>query len=245
MKKFLLPLFLLIASFGFGQAFPQSIKYSNQFTATGTSPIFGVVNGTNTLRLSWVPVGTVSTCSITVDSSADGSSFTTGGAIAAQTCTSGGSSVIGNLNSSAIQVNLGTLTGGGSLQVSLQGYAGPDDPCANPYVPKLSKPVADIAASVKLIAGAAGQKIYPCQLVVSLTGTNPTIKIVQGTGAVCAGGTVASLTGDYAPSATVGMVNLGGATQTFVQQTVTGQDLCLFTGGTVTSGAGVLTYAIQ
>jgi len=95
----------------------------------------------DTHTISWRPSGTVSTCTVALDTSPDGVSWTAGAAIPGQTCTAAGqfstaSPVVANF----VRVNLTTLTGGGTVAIVYsgrlaqspfsEGGGGPTIPCA-------------------------------------------------------------------------------------------------------------------
>jgi hypothetical protein len=76
-------------------------------------------------KLAWTVTGTVSTCQVTVDTSPDNTTWTTGAAVSVQTCTTTGNS--GSANSSSVvanyvRVNASTLSGTGSVTFTYTGY---------------------------------------------------------------------------------------------------------------------------
>lgn len=73
-------------------------------------------------KLTWSTVGTVSACSVRVDTSSDGLSWSAGGAITAQTCTSSGVSSVANVVANYIRINVTSFTGTGSVVVVWSGY---------------------------------------------------------------------------------------------------------------------------
>src|SRR5271169_4342416 len=73
------------------------ISFSTSAVAAGNGqPLIG--SGVTWHQLTWNALGTVSGCTVAVDSSADGVSWTPGGVIAGQTCTSNGQSTAVNAN---------------------------------------------------------------------------------------------------------------------------------------------------
>lgn len=58
--------------------------------------------------------------------------------------------------------------------------------------------IINLTASAQVITGVAGQKIYICAIVLSLGATANSVNVVEGTGAVCATGTVGFLGGTTA-----------------------------------------------
>jgi hypothetical protein len=124
MKK-LLALFLLLSSMALGQV---AASRGVTFTATGADVAINLTtSGVVFHKISWVTVGTVTTCTLAVDSSADGTSFTAGGVIAGTSCNTapGGQFISIAAHTNYIRLNLTTLTGGGSLVVTYTGYVNP------------------------------------------------------------------------------------------------------------------------
>jgi hypothetical protein len=76
-------------------------------------------------QLSWNVTGTLSACSVRVDSSADGITWNTGDIIAAQTCTSNGNITSTALTVNFVRVNITSITpvSTASLTTNLTGYA--------------------------------------------------------------------------------------------------------------------------
>jgi hypothetical protein len=84
------------------------------------------VKGLRYWQLIWVPSGTVSSCAISLDSSSDGSTFTTGGIIASGTIGSCATAGSYSNSSATTPSNVGritpTITGSGNVTVALFGY---------------------------------------------------------------------------------------------------------------------------
>ena len=122
---------------------------------------------------------------------------------------------------------------------AVRNVAGSDDPCMTNVI-KSRKVIADLAASTKLIAGVAGQSVYPCAIYITATGTTPTVKFQSGTGAVCATN-LQSLTGTMAadkfPSAGYGGMLL--------QSTNPGDDFCVAITGSSPVVSGWMDYVQQ
>ena len=97
-----------------------SVTTSTPFSGSATRQIN---SGTQYHQITWNDSGTVATCSVRIDSSADGVTFNSGDVIAAQTCTSNGSSAIIQGVFNYIRINVTTLSGGGTVNVVYQGYA--------------------------------------------------------------------------------------------------------------------------
>lgn len=121
MRKFLLAAFLfLVSGLAFGQAGAGQLQngagyqviWATTCNASGCNPTgpntsFFIPNSIGWYQLSWTVDGTVSTCGVRVDSAPDSNtSFTSGGIIAAQVCTSAGSFTTASAN----YVNLGKIT---------------------------------------------------------------------------------------------------------------------------------------
>jgi hypothetical protein len=124
MKKLLTLLGTIILGFVItGTASAQSGIRANTFSATGADI---AINNAGTAiafhQLTWVKTGTVSTCTVALDTSADGITWSAGGAIAGQTCTSNGQSVITGSIANYVRMNVTTLTGGGTINVTWTGY---------------------------------------------------------------------------------------------------------------------------
>jgi hypothetical protein len=125
MKKInLLLCILLLSSFSFCQLSTQSPPqtYSLSVQTPYILPVIG--SGTQYYQISWNVIGSLSACTVEVDSSTTGTgSWGSGDIIASQTCTSSG-----NFTSTAHTVNYvrintaASITGTGSLVVTLTGY---------------------------------------------------------------------------------------------------------------------------
>src|SRR5438105_489162 len=109
MKKvliFLVSLLFLLSS-GSAQTIQYTYQVTGSFGATGTSVVYNIIaTGAAFHTLVWNDSGTVSTCSIRVDGSADGITFGTGDVIAAQTCTSNGTFTSTSVVPNYVRVNL-------------------------------------------------------------------------------------------------------------------------------------------
>ena len=73
-------------------------------------------------KLTWSVQGTITVCTVALDSSADGVTWTAGGVIAGQTCTTNGSSAVVNVIANFIRINMTALTGSGLVSVTWNGY---------------------------------------------------------------------------------------------------------------------------
>jgi hypothetical protein len=70
----------------------------------------------------WNVTGTVNTCDFTIDSSANGVSWSTGGVITSTNCATNGNATIVNVVANYIRINISTFTGTGSVSVTWNGY---------------------------------------------------------------------------------------------------------------------------
>lgn len=73
-------------------------------------------------QLTWRISGTVSTCTVALDSSVDGVSWSAGGVIGGQTCTSNGTSVVVNSVVNFVRINVTALSGGGTVTIVYTGF---------------------------------------------------------------------------------------------------------------------------
>lgn len=126
MKRLLCALLLVLLATTL--TFSQGSGYNSAQTTVFNTTTTGATIYQNSLikyhQLIWTTSGTVSTCQVTLDTSPDGSTWTVGGAITAQTCTPTGSSLItGIVSSNYLRVNVSTLTGGGAITVVYEGWA--------------------------------------------------------------------------------------------------------------------------
>lgn len=216
-------LLLLLCSLCFGQR-TSSLNFSTAVVATSAA-INVTGNGTMTHHLVWTGNGTISTCVVSVESSADGFTFTAGGVIPNQTCTSNGSITFNSLPTNWIRINVTTLSGGGTLNVSYFGLGfNNSDPCASPYVTKSrTQNTITTATTTQLIPPVSGATVYLCGYTWTAIGTTAaeTIQFTTGTGATCGTGT-----GQMTPVLTSGVV---GTNPAFHQEVG-------FGGATVTTG---------
>jgi hypothetical protein len=156
MKKFLI--FLLLV--GTIEAQQYRGQQNTSFSAVSTAPTINLTaSGVNWHNIIWTTSGTVSTCSVQVDSSADGVTWSAGGVITSQTCTSNGNSTYVNVVASYIRVNLTVLTGGGSVNVTWTGYgANPQSSGGSVTSVATSSPITGgpitTSGTISLVAGA-------------------------------------------------------------------------------------------
>lgn len=124
MKKIASLFFLLIAlSLPVHAQFQPTLQQAySATTATAFNGIRQTGQGLTYHQITWTTSGTVSTCVVQVDTSSDGSSWTSAGMISGQTCTSAGSSSLTSGVANYVRVNLSTLTGGGEVNVVYQAF---------------------------------------------------------------------------------------------------------------------------
>jgi hypothetical protein len=103
-------------------------------------------------RIYWYPIGTVSTCQVKLEQSADGSSGFSD-LIAAQTCTSAGVSAYTSGSANFVRPNVTTLSGGGAVFVVYEGFNG--DP-AGITTSNASTNLAQVAGTNTVTGGANG-----------------------------------------------------------------------------------------
>lgn len=143
---------------------------------------------------------------------------------------------------SQVRLHITALTA--SCTVTLAGtsgsvYAGYSDVCLSPNLTHSGVAIAQATATTaQLVALTAGQTIAVCGFSLTAGGTSPAFKFVDGGGTACATDQT-SLTGSYAPSATIGVVNYSPNATAFSARV--GMALCLTTAAT-TDVEGVLTY---
>ena len=113
MKRLLLLLLLSASAFGQGYNAYQQTVFTSVTTAV---PVF-----TNSLvvwhQLIWTVSGTMTTCTVALDTSPDGTTWTLGGAITGQTCTTAGNSAIVNSIVNYVRVNVTAISGAGATVI--------------------------------------------------------------------------------------------------------------------------------
>lgn len=120
MKKLLLllALILLIACLARADGL-----YSFTFFAAVPGTTQNLINtGIAYHKLTWNVSGTVTTCQVAVDTSVDGVTWVTGGAIANQLCTSNGASTVVNVVANYIRIDMTSFVGTGSVTATWNGY---------------------------------------------------------------------------------------------------------------------------
>lgn len=123
MKKLLLALVFSLLTFT--PCFAQQGVHSRRFTIAGPD---SAINLTNTSiawhKLTWTVSGTASACTVALDTSTNGTTWTAGGAITGQTCTSNGASSAVNVVANFVRINMTalTVTAGSSVTVTWDGF---------------------------------------------------------------------------------------------------------------------------
>jgi hypothetical protein len=121
---------VLIALLPLFMAQPQGSGFNafRQYISSAVAPDVGLQQ--NALikyhQLLWTVTGAPAACTVALDSSVDGVSWTAGGAIAGQTCTSNGQSAItGIVQVNYVRINLTAFSGGSSptITVNYEGWA--------------------------------------------------------------------------------------------------------------------------
>jgi hypothetical protein len=117
-------LLTLIALSAFGAATTVQVSAEQGFSTVSAGSAINITGKKAVYqRMYWYPFGTVSTCTVSLEGSADGSSgWST--IISGQTCTSAGSSTYTAGAANYVRPNLTTFTGGGSLLVVYEGWNG-------------------------------------------------------------------------------------------------------------------------
>lgn len=121
MRKLLL-LLILAFSLGAGAQVPAFLSFSTAAPAASAgNKLIGT--GVQFHLISWtISGGTLSSCSVRVDSSTDNSTWNAGDVVAAQPCTSNGSATVTNFVGNYIRINVTSASGGGTLNVVYTGY---------------------------------------------------------------------------------------------------------------------------
>lgn len=120
-----LKLILILATFNLN-LLAQTYSYQIILNTGATGTKSGNISATGAAfhQLTWNGTGTVATCSIKVDSSANGVTWNNGDIIAAQACTTNGQAISTSHVVNFIRINLTTLTGTAErLNAVLNGYA--------------------------------------------------------------------------------------------------------------------------
>jgi hypothetical protein len=123
MKKYLIALVLALLTVTTANA--QQGVHSRRFTIAGPDASITLTNTSIAWhQISWNVTGTASACTVALDTSSNGTTWTAGGAIAGQTCTTTGSSSVVNVSANYVRINMTALTisAGGSVNVTWDGW---------------------------------------------------------------------------------------------------------------------------
>ena len=102
---------------------PYSTLFAYSAAAPSASPGNPKINsGTLYHQLVWTTSGTVATCAVQVDSSADNVNWSSAAVITSQTCTSNGSAAITSGTYNYVRIKVTAITGGGSINAVYTGY---------------------------------------------------------------------------------------------------------------------------
>ena len=177
MKCKVLLILMLLAPFAQGQSTYFRFVAS---TVSASSGINLQNSGSIYQQISWTKSGTLATCQVQVDSSADGVTWNSGDIVASQACTSNGNVNAVHFVSNYSRVNVTAISGGGSVTVVFTGYT------TNP-VPSGGS-VTSIATTSPITGGTittTGTIACPtCNAFSALTGgTNTAAAMAVGTGA--------------------------------------------------------------
>jgi len=104
---------VFVQSYNFSQKGIDGPRTGKDFTNTGVTSFL----------LAWNPAGSLSTCSVQVESSTDGISWGSGDVVASQSCTAVGSAS-GSFTKAFVRINVTALSGSGGLNVTLTGTIG-------------------------------------------------------------------------------------------------------------------------
>lgn len=116
--KLVLSLFLLTTTFAFGDGLRTF--FTSAVAADASIPQAGTAIGFH--KLSWTTSGTITTCTVALDTSSDGVSWNAGAAIAGQTCTSPGTSTVATVSANFIRINVTVISGGGLVYATWSGF---------------------------------------------------------------------------------------------------------------------------
>jgi hypothetical protein len=223
-KSFLIALVCLGLSLSARNVSAQAVQISTQMSASAATQGSGIATPTTYYhQLMWSLSGPAPTaCTVELDTAPDDSTWTTGGAIPAQTCTSGGQSALFNSASADVRINLSTFTGTGTIHISYVGYS--------------SGPAGVVMSGAAAPTGTCtGGALY------TITGTGALYSCDNGTWAAISGGSIAF------PSTVSGAVNSGGipcfnsSTQESSSTAITANDVIVGGGaGACVSDSGVL-----
>jgi hypothetical protein len=117
-RRLTIALTLLFATLAFGQG-QQGVTFTTATTGTAT-PLANTAIAWH--MISWTILGAPASCTVELDYSTNGTSWTAGGVIGAQTCTSPGQSAIVNQSVNFVRINVTALSAGATLTVTWNGF---------------------------------------------------------------------------------------------------------------------------
>lgn len=152
MRKLLLFLLLLVVVVeAHAQAPVAMMSYPGLNTVAAQTGINLSGSPVNIHRLVFRPVGTVTTCTIALDTSVDGVTWSAGGAIAGTGCTANGEATsISPLEANFVRVNLTVFSGSGSVNIV---YIGTSSVLGTPVVGSGGVPLSTQASGALNIGG--------------------------------------------------------------------------------------------
>lgn len=229
-------LFLLLA----GLATAQTSTVMTNFTAAGSS----IAIPASSILYHRLVISNASTtftaCTVAIDSSPDGTTWTAGGVLASTANNCLNTPRIEQLlptNARFVRVTVTTLTGTG-LNVNIT-YIGsnvpfPPEACTGTPV----QITMSTATTTQFAALTIGVPIRVCKLNIDAAGST-TVTIVAGTGSNCGTGTT-SISGPYTLTATGPAINLSGSPELF--RLPAGQALCITNSAAIVIG-GTLVFS--
>jgi hypothetical protein len=212
-------------SFPVGVPFQLGVSYTFNSGSTQTNAF--TTGGLNYFEIVFIPTGTVSGCTLTLDGSTGGS-FTTGSLISSQTCTSASSFTTSSAVFSTAAKITPTITGTGSVTVFLFGF--------------VSNPGTAGSSSASIISPVDGSGYLEVNCKTGCTGGNPNGQAVMASSApvviasnqsavavTAAQGTAANLNATVVGSGNFNTQPAGFAAIVAFQQAVTGSAVVLAT----------------
>jgi hypothetical protein len=120
-RVFLILVLMLSATAARAQSGLRSVNFT---TASASSAINNVNTGLAYHAMVWHVLGTASVCTVALDTSTDGITWSAGGAITGQTCTSTGGSAVVNVIANYVRINVTalTVTVGSSVSVTWEAW---------------------------------------------------------------------------------------------------------------------------
>lgn len=118
MRKALFLICLFISTLAWG----DGVQVTTFTTATSGVSVKNIGSGTAFHKLTWTVSGTVSGCTVAIDSSTDGVSWNTADVLAAQTCTANGTAISVSFVANYTRVRTVTFAGTGSVVVNYNLY---------------------------------------------------------------------------------------------------------------------------